>query len=106
MEPEKFDRIPNEDEILTMNLMKGEPIISYTFNLNAIWLNKAIITSKGRTCRIMPDMQVRIEDSQLVDIEENKPATHSILKCRGMISSHFIIFVQRLIDCNIEMIKI
>lgn len=107
---ENYDRIPTQDEIISMKLMEGDIItVATLFQLNAVWLNRSISTAnKGITSRLTPDTLIRVEDGEIVDVDINndKPATHVVLAVKGLIASCFILFVQRLFDANPELIKI
>ncbi len=51
---------------------------------DAIWLTKAVLTSKGRNIRITPGMEICIKDGQLIDCID-KP-THVITSMMGTLS--------------------
>ncbi len=101
------DRIPTQSELSSLKTIFDDiPIIGFTYDLSAIWLTQSIITGNGKTRRLVSGMKVRIEDKILVDISENNPSTHVILKVKGMIYSHFVIFAQRILDGSLDMIKL
>ena len=53
--------------------------------LAAIWLEKAVVCKSGKTCRIAPGEEIRIENGLIVDILD-KP-THSVIMCMGTMTS-------------------
>lgn len=55
--------------------------------LCAIWLNKAIQTSKRITCRISEGDLVRVDEGILKDVSADYPANYKIIECRGNISN-------------------
>lgn len=57
--------------------------------LAAIWLSKPLVCGSGKTMRIAPEEIVRAENGQLVDITEDKPATHKVILCMGTLYSNF-----------------
>lgn len=74
--------------------------------LQAIWLNKPITTSEGRTARIAADMLVRIENNLLVDVTDQLPATHKILMCMGTCYNQFELTVIDLLTNEPSQLKI
>lgn len=72
--------------------------------LAAIWLNKPVVTSKGRTVRIAPDDLITIENGLLVDNKETP--THKIIACFGTLNSQFEITVVDLSTNEPSQIKL
>lgn len=74
--------------------------------LQAIWMDRPIVTSDKRTVRIEANMLVRIDNGELTDVTEDKPANYKILACYGTLINQFEITVINL-DNNIpEQIKL
>lgn len=56
------------------------------YPIAAIWLDKAVITSKERKCRIVAGDEICIENGQIINCS-GKP-THRITKCYATITGY------------------
>ncbi len=104
---ETTERIPTKKEIKMLSgTFNNISVISVTFDLKSIYLSKPIVCASGRTNRLINNMCIRVENGRISNVEQDKPATHVIIKLKGLVSSQFTIFVQEILGTGIEMIKI
>ena len=59
--------------------------------LNAIWLEKKLMTANETTARITPGMLVKVQGGRLVDCIGDP--THLVTKCLGTVQSTMLEFV-------------
>lgn len=72
--------------------------------LAAIWLTKPVITKQGKTVRIAPEMEVKIENNELVDCI-GEP-THKVLDCLGTLYNQFELVLLDLKTMQPHIIKL
>ena len=100
------DRIPTIEEIISLKENNTIVAIPKLYDLDAIWLSKSYITGQCITCRIRKGLWIRVDNGILVNVRPGFPATHEILKVKGFVNSHFVIFAQHLMTFEIQIIKI
>lgn len=74
--------------------------------LAAIWLNKALITAKGRTIRLAPDAEIAVVNGAVVDVTDTQPATHRVIGCYGTLVDQFEISVVNIETLDPSIIKL
>lgn len=72
--------------------------------LAAIWLERPLITARGKSIRIAPDELVAVKNGCLVDCLD-KP-THKVIACFGTLNSQFEMTLIDLITSEPMQIKL
>lgn len=61
------------------------------FPMAAIWMDKAIRTSRERKVRLTVDDMIKVENGQIIDCD-GLP-THKIIKCEGTLANNILYFI-------------
>lgn len=75
-------------------------LYTHNYELAAIWLEKPLQTATERTVRITEGHLVRVEDEQLKDCNEKRPANYKVIGCYGTLISSELYFVLTGIENN------